>query len=339
MLDKKKILSGDKSSLARAISLVENNDNKSTGLLSSLYPHLGKAHRIGITGPPGVGKSTLVDELAINLRKLNKTVGIIAIDPTSIFSGGAILGDRIRMQKIGIDDGVFIRSMATRGWIGGISRSTSDAADIIDASGKSYVIIETVGVGQSEIEIFKNVDTTILVLSPESGDAIQAMKAGIMEIADVIVMNKSDRSGADSLIDAIRNTCEMQWSPPNKASGGGISLSCRKTAVSSDVCRNTIPIFKTEAVNSVGITEVLDYLEKRWQHLKESGELSGKRKLIVREKLKSLVFKEVEDFIGSNKKVRALIDKSVDKILSGKTNIYKSVGVIIKEISGIPKRR
>lgn len=325
--------------MAKAISLVENDADKSTKLLSALYPHLGKAHRIGITGPPGVGKSTLVDELAINLRKRNKTVGIIAIDPSSIFSGGAILGDRIRMQKIGIDAGVFIRSMATRGWIGGISRSTSDAADIIDASGKSYVIIETVGVGQSEIEIFKNVDTTILVLSPESGDAIQAMKAGIMEIADVIVMNKSDRPGADNLIDAIRNTCEMKWSPPSETSGGEISLNCRNKTSLSDGCKTAIPIFKTEAINSVGITEVLGFLEERWHHLKESGELSLKRKLIVKEKLKSLVFKEFEDFIGNDKKIRTLIDKSVDEILSGKTNVYKSVDVIMKQISGIPKKR
>jgi LAO/AO transport system kinase len=313
MISVKKICSGDKPALARAISLIENDSNKESKLLSSLFPYLGKAHRIGITGPPGVGKSTLVDELTRAIRANHKKVGVIAIDPTSIFSGGAILGDRIRMHKIGLDAGVFIRSMATRGCAGGISRATSEVADLIDASGKDYVIIETVGVGQSEVEIFKNVDTTILVLSPESGDAIQAMKAGIMEIANLIVVNKSDRAGADALVDAIRNAQQIAKESHSKIG---------KPAA----------IFKTEAINSIGVKEVADYLDSRWTELKSSGELDAKRRVIMKERLKSLFINRVEDKIWQNKKVESLINTAIDKILTGKDNPYRAVDRIIKSV-------
>jgi len=185
----KGILKGDKVAVSRAISMVENEHQEADKLLSQLYCYVGKAKRIGITGPPGIGKSTLVNELVIAMRKQNKKVGVIAIDPSSIFSGGAILGDRIRMQQIGVDENVFIRSMATRGVHGGLNRTASEVADILDASGKDYIIFETVGVGQSEVEIFRTADVTVVVLSPESGDSIQAMKSGLMEIADIITGN------------------------------------------------------------------------------------------------------------------------------------------------------
>jgi LAO/AO transport system kinase len=317
----KKVLQGDKSILARLISQIENRSTGSIKLLSALYPYLGKAHRIGITGPPGVGKSTLVNELVRIIRERNKTVGIIAVDPTSIFTGGAILGDRIRMsacssgsasggQKIGGDEGVFIRSMATRGCIGGIARATSEVADILDASGKSYLVIETVGVGQSEVEVFKNVDTTILVLSPESGDAVQAMKAGIMEIADIIIVNKSDRPGADAIIDSIRNTLE-------------ISMPGRRPA-----------LFKTEALNARGITEVVNYIEKTWDELKSSGALLKKRRAVLRERLKALALARLEERIWNNKKMDGIINKSVDAVLAGKDTPYRVVEKIIRTVVG-----
>lgn len=313
MTNLKKILSGDKPALAQTISLIENDSDEADKILSSLYPYLGKAHRIGITGPPGVGKSTIVNELARVIRERHKTIGIIAIDPTSIFSGGAILGDRIRMQKIGIDEGVFIRSMATRGCLGGLSRATSEVADLLDASGKAYVIIETVGVGQSEVEIFKNVDTTILVLSPESGDAIQVMKAGIMEIANVIIVNKSDRPGADVLLDAIRNAQQI-------------------TKESQSPISHSVPIFKTEAINSIGITEVVDHLEKRWQHLNTSGELNRKRREVMKERLKSLILNRFEEKIWQSKKMEKVLNESIDKILSGKDSPYQTVERVIKSV-------
>ncbi len=183
---------------SRLISKVEEGNSNSIDILKKIHPKTGKAYRIGLTGPPGAGKSTLTNQLTKLYRKQNKTVGIIAVDPTSPFSGGALLGDRIRMNEIGSDPGVFIRSMATRGSLGGLSRKSIDAADVLDAAGYDFIIFETVGVGQSELDIAQTADTTIVTLVPESGDSIQAMKAGLMEIADFFVLNKSDRPGADS---------------------------------------------------------------------------------------------------------------------------------------------
>lgn len=314
-MDIKKIIAGDKPAIARAISLVENEHSRAIKLLSAISTHTGKAHRIGVTGPPGVGKSTLVNELARAVRQHGKTVGIIAIDPSSIFSGGAILGDRIRMQSIGQDSGVFIRSMATRGSSGGVSRATSEAADILDASGKSYIIIETVGVGQSEVEIFKSVDTTVLVLSPESGDVIQAMKAGIMEIADMIIINKADRPGAQGIMDAVRGAGEI--SSPKKR----------------------IPLLQTEAIKSVGIQEVVKCLEERWEYLNASRELQRGRCRIIKDKVKSLVLFRMEESLRNDKKIDRLINTAVDDILSGKSNAYQVAGKISALLTAKTQRK
>ncbi len=191
------IFRGDTRAVARAISSVENSSRDASDLMRSIYPHTGRAFVIGITGPPGAGKSSLVNELISAFLEEGKKIGIIAIDPTSSFSGGALLGDRIRMQKHGTNASVFIRSMATRGELGGLSRATSDAVDILDASGRDVIIVETVGVGQDEIEIVNTAHTSVLVLTPETGDEIQAIKAGVMEIADIFVINKADLQGAD----------------------------------------------------------------------------------------------------------------------------------------------
>src|SRR5580704_10587391 len=188
---------GDVRSLARAISTVENRTQGWTDLLKALFPHSGRARIIGLTGPPGAGKSTLVDQLAHHYRKQNHTVGIIAVDPTSPYTGGAILGDRIRMQDHFSDPGIYIRSMATRGSLGGLARATADVATILDASGRDLVMIETVGVGQDEVDIVRVADVTIVILVPGMGDDVQSIKAGIMEIADIFVINKSDYEGAD----------------------------------------------------------------------------------------------------------------------------------------------
>src|SRR5579859_678603 len=214
-----RVRSGDVRSLARAISAIENSAPESTELLKALFPYSGRARIAGLTGAPGAGKSTLVDQLAREYRQQEKTVGIIAVDPTSPYTGGAILGDRIRMQTHHADSGIYIRSMATRGFLGGLARTTADVTTALDASGKDIILVETVGVGQDEIEIVRLADITIVMLVPGMGDDVQSIKAGIMEIADIFVINKSDREGAERVEREIRAlqtlaTRHDGWTPP-----------------------------------------------------------------------------------------------------------------------------
>ncbi len=227
----KDFTSGSRRALAKMISAVENDGAMAQQMLDELYKKVGHAYRIGITGPPGAGKSTLVDQLTKVLRAEGHTVGIIAVDPTSPFTGGALLGDRVRMADIFLDEGVFIRSMATRGSLGGLSQKAQEAADVLDAFGKDYIIYETVGVGQSELDIVEAADTVIVTLVPESGDSVQAMKAGLMEIANIFVMNKSDREGAGRAVRELEAMIHLRpaadWMPPVVATvasaGKGIS--------------------------------------------------------------------------------------------------------------------
>jgi LAO/AO transport system kinase len=214
-----RLRSGDPRALARAISTVENRGPESADLLKALFPHSGKARILGMTGAPGAGKSTLVDQLAKLYRRQGKTLGIIAIDPTSPYTGGAILGDRIRMQDHHADPGIYIRSMATRGSLGGLARTTADVATVLDASGRDLILIETVGVGQDEVDIVRLADITVVILVPGMGDDVQTIKAGIMEIADIFVINKSDREGAERVEREVRATQSLamridHWSPP-----------------------------------------------------------------------------------------------------------------------------
>src|SRR6202165_547402 len=234
-----RIRSGEVRALARAISVIEDNAPEAVELLKALFPFSGKARVIGLTGAPGAGKSTLVDQLARNYRRQERTVGIIAVDPTSPYTGGAILGDRIRMQSHHADTGIFIRSMATRGNLGGLARATTDVATALDASGKDMVLIETVGVGQDEIDIVRLADVTIVILVPGMGDDVQTIKAGIMEIADIFVINKSDREGAERVEREIR--------------------ALQSLAIRSDHFRSdhwTPPIVKTVASDGTGISEL-----------------------------------------------------------------------------------
>jgi LAO/AO transport system kinase len=215
-----RVLAGDPRAIARAISLIEDEVPAGTELIRRIYNRTGRAYLVGVTGPPGAGKSTLVDRLATEIRKAGKTVGIIAVDPTSPFTGGAILGDRLRMSAHSADPDVFIRSMATRGHLGGLARATSDVALILDAAGKDIVIVETVGVGQDEVDIVRTADISIVTLVPGAGDEVQALKAGIMEIADIFVVNKADREGADRTVQAVAANLTLQtyaaseWKPP-----------------------------------------------------------------------------------------------------------------------------
>ena len=253
-----RVRAGDVRALARAISAIEDDSSQAIRLMKALFPHSGNATVIGLTGSPGAGKSTLVDQLAREYRKLEKTIGIIAVDPTSPYTGGAILGDRIRMQAHHADTGIYIRSMATRGFLGGLAPATADVATLLDASGKDVVLVETVGVGQDEIDIVRLADITVLILVPGMGDDVQTIKAGIMEIADIFVINKSDREGADRVEREIR---AMQ------------TLAVRRDDW-------TPPIVKTVATDGTGILDLLKTIRTYREYLE-------KKDLVLRKKVNS----------------------------------------------------
>jgi LAO/AO transport system kinase len=263
----RRALAGERVPLARALSWVENEHPRVPALLDACFGRTGRAHRLGITGPPGAGKSTLVTKLALEYRARGETVAVVAVDPTSPFSGGALLGDRVRMNELSGDEGVFIRSMATRGSMGGLAVHTAQACDVLDAAGFGRILIETVGVGQSELEVAQTADTTAVVLVPESGDAVQAMKAGLMEIADVFVINKADREGADRAAQAIRSALHLR-------------------ARGSDWA---IPVQLTAATLAKGIPELVDRFEQHLAWLTASGTLERRRRQRLEQVLESLL--------------------------------------------------
>ncbi len=265
------LLAGSSNALAQIISRVENESPQAPSLLDALYPYSGTAYRLGITGPPGAGKSTLVDQLTRLYRKASLKVGIMGVDPTSPFTGGALLGDRLRMSSHQLDEGVFIRSMATRGETGGLAARTQEVGDVLDAAGFDVLIFETVGVGQVELDVVETVDTTMVVLVPESGDDIQLMKAGILEIADVLVINKSDREGADRLRRLLEQLLALKEND-----------SPWKT-----------PVCQTSATQGDGIEELGELLGSHQAYLEKSGRQEHKRQQRARQKVEMLVAREV----------------------------------------------
>lgn len=301
------IRTGDVRAIARAVSSIENRAHEAEELLRRLFPHTGNAYCIGITGAPGTGKSTLVDRLASHYRSEQKTVGIIAVDPSSPFTGGAILGDRIRMQGLATDSGIFIRSMATRGYLGGLAQSTGDAALLLDAAGKEIILVETVGVGQGEIEIVRLADCTLVVLVPGMGDDVQNLKAGLMEIADIFVLNKCDREGVDRFEQQLRAILQLAperdgWKPP---------------------------VVRTTAVENKGTDELAHEISLFHAHFDQASQRRTRELAYWKEWLLRLLQTRLVEVVLDNHISKAQFEALATEVASRKKDPYAAVNEII----------
>ena len=306
----KGVLAGNRRSIAKAITAIENDTCQAQEIIAQIYPHTGKAHVIGLTGAGGAGKSTLIEKIVREYRRRGKTVGVVAVDPTSPFTGGAFLGDRIRMQELSTDEGVFIRSMATRNYAGGIAKATKDAVKVLDAAGKDIVLVETVGAGQSEVEIIKVAQTIVVMHAPGLGDEIQAIKAGIMEIADIFVVNKADRENANKAVIDIQSNLQMNnkespWKPP---------------------------VLKTTALTGEGVPELIDKLEEHRCFLE--GNLECKKALLknrAETELNEAIKEEAADSLIENLRKRGKLDELLQQILEKKIDPHSAAEKLIKK--------
>jgi len=311
-----RMLKGDRLALARLITQVENRSPAVPAIMKTVYPRAGAAYVAGITGPPGAGKSTVVDRLTAHLRAGGATVGIVAVDPSSLFTGGAVLGDRIRMQGHALDPGVFIRSMATRGSLGGLARATGEVIKLLAAFGHDWVLVETVGVGQTELDIMKLADTTVVVLVPESGDAIQTMKAGLMEAADVFAVNKADRAGAPALMAELKFAAHLHYA----------------SSTSPKDIDWEIPVLAAQAQSDVGITELLAEIRRHRGVLEASGALASRRRRRVRAELEALLVEEFRERVERGLGGGALRAK-LDEVVAGDTDPYSAVAAMLPMVS------
>ncbi len=303
-----RVLAGDPRAIARAISLIEDESHDAADLVRAIFPKTGRAYLIGVTGAPGAGKSTLVDRMTAGLRKQGTTIGIVAVDPTSPFSGGAILGDRVRMQAHAQDAGVFIRSMATRGHLGGLARATGEAALVLDASGKDTVIIETVGVGQDEVDIVRTADVSIVVIVPGTGDEVQALKAGIMEIADIFVVNKADRDGADRTAASIEAMLALEtWAPGAWRP----------------------PILRTVATTGKGVPELLAAIERFRTHTAETQ--GSRRRARAEYRLRELLGRRFMQHVEEHVLAPGEFEELLDEIAAREMDPYSATASIMKK--------
>ncbi|MDH5282630.1 MAG: methylmalonyl Co-A mutase-associated GTPase MeaB [Gemmatimonadota bacterium] len=320
--------------IARAISMVENGRPGFEEILSAIHPTLGRARRIGITGPPGAGKSTLTERLVQLLRARGLTVAVVAVDPTSPFTGGALLGDRIRMESVALDPGVFIRSMATRGSLGGLATTTREVCDVLDGGGFDRVIIETVGVGQSELDVARTADTTVLVLVPESGDGIQTLKSGIMEIGDLFVVNKADRPGADRLRQEIEVTLGIRAGNAfrHMPAHHGPTTGRTKAAADGAPVGWKPPVLATVASSGQGVAELADAIDRHDQHLTGTGELALRRRQRLYERTREVVERDTRQWVWHETRADAAIQERMDDVAAGRVSPYEVAAEILEEL-------
>ena len=328
------LLDGNIAALARAVSIVENGREGFEAVLAALHPRLGRARRIGLTGPPGAGTSTLTERLVASFRTQGHRVAVVAVDPTSTFTGGALLGDRIRMEGVALDPGVYIRSMATRGSLGGLATATREVCDVLDAAGFDRVIVETVGVGQSELDVTRMADSTVLILVPESGDGIQTLKSGVIEAADVFVVNKADRPGADKLRRELEMSLDLRTGRMSRAvpaHHGALRSgpTAKPAAMLADATLWRPPVLVTTAVRSEGIDGVIDALEQHWTWLTSTGALDGRRRTRLAQRTREVVERAMRRWLWQESHADAMIAARLDDVSAGRTSPYDVAAEVV----------